>query len=187
MKKYFLHNGKEQEGPFSLEDLKQKGVTYKTMVWFDGIQAWTEAQYIPELKEFASSSPPPFTKLNPLKETIDKTKNVLNRDIVNEIESKIPDKSGKKLFKWAVIILAVIGIIVIGSYVIKQTPLASNNGSRSALDSLVVINPTGSAYFSGRDNKWLLKVRGEVFNKSTTCTYKDFIIEIVFIGDKYSS
>jgi hypothetical protein len=49
MKKYFLHNGKEQHGPYSLDELKQYGLTAKTMVWFDGISNWTEAQFIPEL------------------------------------------------------------------------------------------------------------------------------------------
>ncbi|MFY8185430.1 MAG: GYF domain-containing protein, partial [Bacteroidia bacterium] len=40
MKKYFLHNGKDQDGPYSVDDLKLKGLTAKTMVWFEGISTW---------------------------------------------------------------------------------------------------------------------------------------------------
>ena len=181
MKKYFIHNGKEQDGPFSVDDLKQKGITHKTMIWFEGIQAWTEAQYIPELKEFATSGPPPFTKSNPIKDTFDKTKKVLEKDIVNEIENKISDKIGKKFFKWSIIILAVIGLIVVGSYLIKQTPLV-NKSDGNPTDSLVVVRPTGSAYFSRYDNKWQLSIKGEMFNKSSVTSYKDFVVEVQYLS-----
>ncbi len=99
MKKYFLHNGKEQHGPYSLDELKQKGLTAKTMIWFDGISNWTEAQFIPELKEFATATPPPFEKANPINQTFDKAKKVLDKDYVNEIEGKIPNNTGKKVEK----------------------------------------------------------------------------------------
>jgi hypothetical protein len=62
MEKYYIHNGKEQLGPFSFDDLKQKGINSKTMVWFEGFSTWKEAQYVPELNEIISNNPPPFKK-----------------------------------------------------------------------------------------------------------------------------
>ena len=50
MKKYFIHDGNQQLGPFSLEELKDKGLTSKSMIWFEGLGTWTEAQFISELK-----------------------------------------------------------------------------------------------------------------------------------------
>ena len=61
MKKYYLHVGTHQEGPFSLEELRQKGITRTTPVWREGITGWTEAQSIIELQVlFAVIVPPPF-------------------------------------------------------------------------------------------------------------------------------
>lgn len=61
MKKYYLHNGAHQEGPFEVEDLRQKGITRNTLVWCEGIPSWTEAQNIGELQVlFQVATPPPF-------------------------------------------------------------------------------------------------------------------------------
>jgi hypothetical protein len=182
MKKYFLHNGKEHEGPFSIDDLKQKGITNKTMVWFDGIQTWTEAQFIPELKDIATSNPPPFTNANPIKQTIDKTKKVLEKDILNEIEDKIKDNSRKKIFKWSVIIFAIIGLSVVGTYLIKQTPL-TNKSDGNPLDSLIIADPIGTYTFNRYHDKWEASIRVEIYNRANIYAYKDFVIEVQYLSE----
>jgi hypothetical protein len=50
MKKYFLHNGTTHEGPFDIEELKVKEITNDTSVWFDGLDDWTTADKVEELK-----------------------------------------------------------------------------------------------------------------------------------------
>ena len=50
MKKYFLHNGKTHEGTFDLEELKVKGIINETPVWFEGLDDWTTAGKVEELK-----------------------------------------------------------------------------------------------------------------------------------------
>ena len=65
MKKYFLHDGKEQSGPFDVEELKAKQITPDTSIWYEGIEDWTTAGKIEELKGlFKTSTPPPMTKKN---------------------------------------------------------------------------------------------------------------------------
>jgi hypothetical protein len=50
MSKYhYLVNG-VQEGPVSLEELKDKSISRKTMVWYEGIDEWTQAEKIEELR-----------------------------------------------------------------------------------------------------------------------------------------
>jgi len=61
MKKYFLNNGKEQQGPFDIKDLKEKNVNADTPIWFEGITEWTTIKEVPELKSLISK-PPPFIK-----------------------------------------------------------------------------------------------------------------------------
>ncbi|MBK5270701.1 MAG: DUF4339 domain-containing protein, partial [Bacteroidia bacterium] len=50
MKKYYLHDGIAQQGPFDLEELKGKNITVNTNVWFDPMPGWKPAGTIDELK-----------------------------------------------------------------------------------------------------------------------------------------
>ena len=61
MKKYFILSGKEQKGPFTIEELKKLGVTNDTLCWFEGTENWKKINEVPELKELLieSLSPPP--------------------------------------------------------------------------------------------------------------------------------
>jgi len=182
MKKYFLHNGKDQDGPYSLDDLKLKGLTAKTMVWFDGISTWTEAQFIPELKEFVISTPPPFEKANPLNQTFDKAKKVLDKDYVNEIESKIPNKNGKKLFKYSLIVLAILGVAFIINLLKPTQESKEKNNPTEFLTiqetKLRHMNPNG--FFSDGDKPLYWKIEGELTNSAKTVTYKDVKLEVEF-------
>lgn len=60
MKKYFLHNGSESSGPFTIEELKEKNIVKTTPVWFDGLEHWKTAGDIPELTRLFIINPPPF-------------------------------------------------------------------------------------------------------------------------------
>jgi len=58
MKKYYIHNGTEQIGPLTKEELITQGITVDTPVWYEGITDWTIAGKIEELN--GSLKPPPF-------------------------------------------------------------------------------------------------------------------------------
>ncbi|MCW3106156.1 MAG: hypothetical protein JWQ09_662 [Segetibacter sp.] len=69
MRKYFIHDGTSELGPFTLEDLQLQKISKKTPIWFDGLSEWSPADKIPELAHlittpppFAGSTPPPITK-----------------------------------------------------------------------------------------------------------------------------
>jgi len=57
MKKYFLHNGTDHEGPFDIEELKTKEITSDTAVWYDGLDDWTTAGCVEELKVLIKTVP----------------------------------------------------------------------------------------------------------------------------------
>ncbi len=68
MKKYFIHNGNNQESPFDIEELKLKGVSENTPIWYEGIDDWTTANNVDELKGvLKKATPPPFSITNPKK------------------------------------------------------------------------------------------------------------------------
>ncbi|OGS77006.1 MAG: hypothetical protein A3G95_00240 [Flavobacteria bacterium RIFCSPLOWO2_12_FULL_31_7] len=65
MNKYYLQNGSESIGPFTIEELKAKGITSSTPVWCEGMSEWTNASSVPELSSIINSTPPPIKKTTP--------------------------------------------------------------------------------------------------------------------------
>ena len=62
MKKYYTHNGTNQEGPFSIDDLREKKIAPETQIWYEGISDWKQAKNISELNKIFKKGPPPFKK-----------------------------------------------------------------------------------------------------------------------------
>ena len=59
MKKYFYSDGKEKYGPLSLQELQQEDITKETLIWFEGLDVWTPARELDELKPILELQPPP--------------------------------------------------------------------------------------------------------------------------------
>lgn len=61
MKEYFFLKHKDQTGPFTIEQLADKGLTNETLIWTDGMENWTKLKDIPELAQTLKlkSVPPP--------------------------------------------------------------------------------------------------------------------------------
>jgi uncharacterized RDD family membrane protein YckC len=57
---YYVAVNGQKTGPFSIEELKSKNITRETLVWTDGLENWTKAEYIPMLKEILRATPPPI-------------------------------------------------------------------------------------------------------------------------------
>lgn len=66
MNKYYLQNGNENIGPFTIEELKAKGISKSTPVWCEGMSDWTEATNVTELASILNATPPPIKKPTPL-------------------------------------------------------------------------------------------------------------------------
>ncbi len=54
---YFLKEQGDEVGPLTLEQLKRRPVTSDTPVWFAGLEEWTTADEIHELKELFIRNP----------------------------------------------------------------------------------------------------------------------------------
>ncbi|HRH67834.1 MAG TPA: DUF4339 domain-containing protein [Bacteroidia bacterium] len=66
MKKYFIHDGGQQIGPLSIEELKSKDITRSTKVWYEGLEEWKSADSLDDLKVLFTSIPPPLRSDNKL-------------------------------------------------------------------------------------------------------------------------
>ena len=60
MKHYYYADSEQQFGPFTVDELKTKRLKKSTLVWTDGMQDWTSANEIEELKDILISEPPPL-------------------------------------------------------------------------------------------------------------------------------
>jgi hypothetical protein len=60
MNKYYIVIDGTQQGPFSAEELKEKGVTSQSLIWTEGMDNWTEAKNIKALSEVIKITPPPI-------------------------------------------------------------------------------------------------------------------------------
>ncbi len=62
MKKFYIIKNEIQEGAFSVEELKSLNIKNDTPIWYEGIENWTTAEKVEELKFLLKVNPPEFTK-----------------------------------------------------------------------------------------------------------------------------
>lgn len=60
MTRYFYSDGKNNHGPYTVEELKEKTISPETLVWCEGMEDWQPARQVPELQVVLQSSPPPL-------------------------------------------------------------------------------------------------------------------------------
>ena len=48
---YFIHNGKENLGPFSLSELKTQNINGNTLIWNKTMTDWVQAKELSEMSE----------------------------------------------------------------------------------------------------------------------------------------
>src|SRR6202521_5274489 len=48
---YFIRDGDKELGPYTIKQLKPKSIKKDTLVWFAGLEEWTTAGQVHELKE----------------------------------------------------------------------------------------------------------------------------------------
>jgi hypothetical protein len=146
MKKYYLHNGLEQQGPFDKDELKVKGINKDTHIWQEGFADWTKAGNIDELKDLFVA-PPPFTA---------------NKSTPPPIHKKEPVVvEQKRKTSWTLItVVVVISMIIFGGLV-----MISNNPNAIPGVKLEVNTPKPIVITSRYDdnNSTLFKEKGTVY------------------------
>ena len=57
MSQYYYTDGKERYGPYSLEELKNKGINQETLVWKEGLVDWVPARNLADLETLFQAIP----------------------------------------------------------------------------------------------------------------------------------
>lgn len=62
---FYILVGNTKQGPYPLEELKNKNITPHTLVWRSGLTEWVPASQLPELAELLSELPPDIPEASP--------------------------------------------------------------------------------------------------------------------------
>ncbi|MEQ1676737.1 MAG: DUF4339 domain-containing protein [Chitinophagaceae bacterium] len=147
MKKYFLNDGTGQQGPFSIEELKEKGIAASTPIWYDGLEKWTTAGELPELDSILVHTPPPFEAVKPpVTETPVVTiteKPAAASVAAAPVASATPAATGKKSTAWVswAFLVAVLGGV---GYFVYQD-MEKNKGANSTTTVSISTADTATA------------------------------------------
>ena len=195
-RKYYLHDGAQQTGPFLLEDLEDQRLTASTMVWYKGAPDWQEAGTVEELRpvinhtlpHHAEDTPPPF-KGNLSKSTPPPLK---------AKQSVAPEKSSKSSLRgWLVVALFVIaGLIIFGVQQFRSVTKTMNEEPETPTYQEQILSiedqekaaPRKFLKASGSFKETVFtgkfKIDGTVTNSATVAKYKNVVIEVSFYDSK---
>lgn len=63
MRTYYINNGNENGGPFTIDELKNQPLYKTTLVWYQGMDEWKYASEISDLDSFFTVLPPPIKRI----------------------------------------------------------------------------------------------------------------------------
>lgn len=183
MKKYYTHNGTNQQGPFTLEDLLKSGIAAETQIWHDGLESWSAAKNLDELKMvFAQKTPPPLPPPVLPPASAGPPLPVYHAAPVK--------KSSGWIWRMLLVILVVAAAVII--FRIKQRSNSGYRGSNGYLENKMSTedyeraNPAQFLDASGTYRETLLgnkmRINGTVINRASVAKYKDIVIEVSYFS-----
>lgn len=122
MEYYYLTNGNDKNGPFSFDELKQKKITPKTLIWHEELDDWKMAGQLPELQNLIEKTGITLKKKESVREKINLDKkpetNNLDTLVVNEKQKMFSNSFSfngriRRLEYGLTLIIMYIGILVI--------------------------------------------------------------------------
>jgi hypothetical protein len=114
MNTYFLHNGTESSGPFTIEELKTKNIKATSPVWCQGMPDWSTVAEVEELKSLLIVSPPPIKIMAP--EAVPVSAPTPKTETSKPKKSKSIFGINKSVFTFTVFF----GVLIIGSFFLSK-------------------------------------------------------------------
>tara|TARA_B110000208_G_C11701701_1_gene406096 strand:- start:581 stop:1147 length:567 start_codon:yes stop_codon:yes gene_type:complete len=91
MEYYYSTNGNDKNGPLSFDELKQKNITSKTLIWHEELDDWKMAGQLPELKNLFKKTNIALKK----KESVLKKSNIDKKPETNKIDTLVVNEKQK--------------------------------------------------------------------------------------------
>lgn len=189
MKEYYYHDGHEQKGPVSLEDLLKSDIKSDTMIWHAGLENWTQAKDVEELKLiFQQKTPPPFERVSPPQEQISTTS--MNAGYAQPLPLK--RKSGiSRIMLWVLLagILFLVYLVYINNVSRSSgaTDRLTYSESKMSVGDYERTHPSEFLQAAGTYNETFLgnkiRIQGQVINKATVTNFKDMVIQVSYFSN----
>jgi len=179
MKAYYIHVGGDQKGPMTLEELLKSGIQGDTQVWHSGLESWTAAKNLEELKlMFAQKVPPPFASSSSIPPA--------GTNIYQPTPAR--NKSAGRTFLKIFGSLFILGVVVFAIFIIanrnrggsganatyNQSKLSVGDYERTHPNEFLTATGTYKETFFGNR----MKINGTVTNKASVANFKDIVIEV---------
>lgn len=137
MRKYFIHNGISEVGPFDFEQLKTMQLKNETPIWYEGLHNWTTANNIEELKPILNSivSPPKFENFAQQNSNINPP--MFSKPVYENNQNFAPKK--RKTLRNILIGIGVLAVLFFGLAIYASTnsePTYDNNGEFISSESV---------------------------------------------------
>jgi hypothetical protein len=185
MKCYFIYDGQQQHGPFSFEELQQKGVKRETPVWKEGLTEWVNAGKLDELSPLFIVKPPPY--LN----TVIRASSSVGSSTYSKPVSAT-ERAGFRIGRFLGF-TGLIVVLVIAAVVIYNVSSRRNFSAGFSMPYLDPEHQTPSNYLGAngtyRSNFWGNKVilNGRVVNNASHTNYKDIVVRVTFFSATHTA
>jgi hypothetical protein len=170
---YFIHDGKEQHGPFTLSELKSKNISSNTLIWNNTLSDWVPAKELNELSEIIEKK---FVVPPPLKQV--------------KVDSASKKSKGGIVFQFigGVGLIIIIGLYFFNYYnnISDSTVIPTETYEQKVLtvEEMEMATPVNFLNASGNynENFWgnKIKVHGVIKNTATVATYKDAVVRVTY-------
>ncbi|MTI29766.1 DUF805 domain-containing protein [Xanthovirga aplysinae] len=97
MKNYFYFNGKEKQGPFSFEELKDEEVKKDSLIWFEGLEDWIPASDLEEMKPILELKPPSISTIHNEPEALNRVEETQTKKATDS-QANLTGKTKKRMF-----------------------------------------------------------------------------------------
>ncbi len=178
LKKYFIHDGSRQLGPFSADELMQRGITKCTPVYTSGMGRYVTASEIPALSNLLSPG------------------NIKCPPIETGVDSRNPSTLKKVVLGLAVLTLVVAAFILYGlqkdvadapqpltTTALVQKPevqqLKTELGKKEASNPLEYLTVHGKMH-NNLSGKKIIK--GSITNMASIASYRDVHVSVTFLS-----
>lgn len=186
MRKYYIHNGTEQLGPFGFEELRLKGVNRNTPVWYEGLEKWTVIGNVRELESLISPTPPPIERNEYISSSVP--------PVVNSQPKPRKSGLGARLYWFTLLTLVVIFIILFvrdqqrvysglppegpKAITYEEKVLTVEETEMSQPKRFLVADGTYNRNFWGTK----VKLQGKITSKATVAKFKDPVVQVTFFS-----
>lgn len=178
MKKYFLHDGSQQAGPFDIEELKSKNLNRDTPIWCEGLEEWTTISKVDELKEIITATPPPFAAKLASPPPVQKS--ATQQKVFVDKPKQSSSTVRRLLIIGGVVVLALIGLFIYNQIQHQQYQQDRESTINAEEDAKAMIKKNITSYVTAERNEYTFNELGGISNLKISVTNStDYVLDNV--------